>query len=294
MVSYFCDFILELQPYEVAKIKQNVAGEFVHKVLELFIKHLFETGEFKSKSSEEIQNFISDVSKSCLKDFVLGAETQREKFCFDHYSPLLLPLLENVNSEFQSGGFIPKEYEVKINSEYEISPTSKIYFVGYADRIDALQKDNEEYIRIVDYKTYSKSFSLDLVKEGVDMQMPLYLFAYCKNKEIPAGIMYFNCGFPSSGGKPFLRNGIVLDSPSISDATEFLNSNSLIQKNSFKPSEVFDELKKTVEENIIKIGKNILDGHMEISPTEVDNKNPCKYCNARLYCRKMLKSNDDN
>ncbi len=292
--SYFCDYILELQPYEVAKIRPNVAGEFVHKVLELFVKHLFETGEFKSKNSEEIENFISNVSMSCLKEFVLGTESQREKFCFDHFSPLLLPLLENLNSEFQSGGFIPKDYEVRINTEYDISPTSKLHFVGYADRIDTLKIGNDEYIRIVDYKTYSKSFSLDLVKEGFDMQMPLYLFAYCKNKEIPAGIMYFNCGFPSPSGKPFARNGIVLDTPSISDATDFLKSNSLLSKTSFKPSEVFCELKQTVNENIRKIGKEILDGHMEIKPTEVANKNPCKFCNARLYCRKMLKSKDDN
>ncbi len=292
--SYFCDFVLDLKPNEVAKIKPNVAGEYVHKVLELFLKHLFETGEFKSKSSEEIQNFITNVSTDCLKEFVLGTESQREKFSFDHFSPLLLPLLENLNSEFQNGGFVPKEYEVRINTEFEISPTSKIRFVGYADRVDSLKKGDEEYIRIVDYKTYSKSFSLDLVKEGFDMQMPLYLFSYCDEKTIPAGIMYFLCGFPSPKKKSFLRNGIVLDTPIIADATEFLTSNSLLSANSFKSAEAFKELRQTVTENICKIGKNILDGHMEINPTAVENKKPCKYCNARLYCRKMLKSKDED
>jgi ATP-dependent helicase/nuclease subunit B len=202
--------------------------------------------------------------------------------------------LENVNSEFQNGGFVPKEYEVKINSEYVISPTSKIHFVGYADRVDSLKNGNDEYIRIIDYKTNKKIFSLDLVKEGFDMQMPLYLFSYCKNNEIPAGIMYFNCGFPNHNGKPFSRNGIVLDSPLISDATEFLKKNSLLAKTSFKKGQVFKELEKTVTENIRKIGKTILDGHMEINPTVVAKKDPCKYCNARLYCRQLLKSNDDD
>jgi ATP-dependent helicase/nuclease subunit B len=70
---------------------------------------------------------------------------------------------------------------------------------GSIDRVDTYKKDGVTYVRVVDYKTYSKDLSLALVDEGIDTQMLNYLFAYCSAGENrkPAGVLYSAAKLPT-------------------------------------------------------------------------------------------------
>ena len=79
---------------------------------------------------------------------------------------------------------------------------------GIADRADIYTaEDGKKYIRIVDYKTGSKLFSLDEVRRGLHVQMLIYLFSlkhYGDRKGTPlypAGALYFQAK-PSSISEP--------------------------------------------------------------------------------------------
>ena len=118
------------------------------------------------------------------------------------------------------------------------------------------------------------------------MQMLTYLFSKCGPDETPAGVMYFLCGLPESKTALFSRKGIMLDDAAVKKETSYLLENKLLGDKSFKSEEEFADLKKIVESNIKNIGKNIIDGNMQAVPDK--SKDPCKYCYARLYCRKRL------
>jgi len=83
---------------------------------------------------------------------------------------------------------------------------------GYIDRVDTFTKGDDVYVRVVDYKTGSKSFSLSDIEKGLNLQMLIYLFALClsedeelraglgvkdNGKVLPAGVLYHLAGAPS-------------------------------------------------------------------------------------------------
>ena len=79
-------------------------------------------------------------------------------------------------------------------------------FHGQIDRIDTYRhSDGRLYLRVVDYKTGAKTFSVEDVKKGKNLQMLLYLFSLWRSKNtdfsallglkegetvMPAGISY--------------------------------------------------------------------------------------------------------
>ena len=118
---------------------------------------------------------------------------------------------------------------------------------GIIDRVDVYRKDGNVYLRVVDYKTGSKEFSLDDVRQGLNVQLLLYLFTLLKNspetfKELmgmqkggsllPAGVMYLTANIPPitidedlsteeikelAKGR-LLRRGLLLKDPDILNA----------------------------------------------------------------------------
>lgn len=75
-----------------------------------------------------------------------------------------------------------------------------------------LKREDKLYVRVVDYKTGTKEFSMDDIAMGLNLQMLLYLFSLWKNgakphgalredangREIlPAGVLYFSANVPT-------------------------------------------------------------------------------------------------
>ncbi len=63
-----------------------------------------------------------------------------------------------------------------------------VYLTGVADRVDGWEHGGKLYLRVVDYKTGKKTFSLSDVWYGMGLQMLLYLFSLEKNGESRTGI----------------------------------------------------------------------------------------------------------
>ena len=95
------------------------------------------------------------------------------------------------------------DFELPINNSSDITPVPldidgrTLYTVGKVDRVDKYEHEGKTYIRIIDYKTGSKSFDLEEILDGLNLQMLLYLYAICSNGQkkygenlAPAGVVY--------------------------------------------------------------------------------------------------------
>jgi ATP-dependent helicase/nuclease subunit B len=58
---------------------------------------------------------------------------------------------------------------------------AEISVSGKVDRVDGWVHDGKLYLRIIDYKTGKKSFSLSDIWYGMGMQMLIYLFVLKKS-----------------------------------------------------------------------------------------------------------------
>ena len=112
---------------------------------------------------------------------------------------------------------------------------------GIADRVDGWVHQGRLYLRVVDYKTGKKSFSLSDVWYGMGLQMLLYLFALENDGEsrygqpiVPAGVMYLparaqlqsvDAGaddetVAKKHAEALRRSGLVLNDPALLEAWE--------------------------------------------------------------------------
>ena len=105
--------------------------------------------------------------------------------------------------ELRLSDFRPLDFELDFSKTPDLPPVSvgagedSLVLTGVADRVDGWERDGKLYLRVVDYKSGHKTFSLTDVWYGMGLQMLLYLFALEKNGGehykkpiVPAGVLY--------------------------------------------------------------------------------------------------------
>lgn len=173
-------------------------GEFMHEVLKCFVgKHLQSklcTSDFNILEKELLAT-IDEVNLRYLENPKLANST-----LWQAELPRMTRLLEQwLHFEYEDqinwAGFTPCAVEWDFSSQYgrplpfTLPSGKRISFRGRIDRLDS----NGTQIFVTDYKR-SRSPSLEDLKKGLDLQMPIYLLAaealYAKDVQ-PVGSAYF-------------------------------------------------------------------------------------------------------
>ena len=245
-------------------------------------------------------------------------------------------LCKNIASEFRQSRFKPAFFELPIRfptpDEKTVEPLSVklsdgtlVYVYGIADRVDIMEHYDKCYVRVIDYKTGAKDFSLDEISMGLDMQMLLYLFSIWKNgtsprsalsiaknaEIVPAGVLYFSAGVPTltldSQTSPekveemvsnkLARRGLLLDDTDVLKAMEnelsghyipikMKKDGSYSSSDSLTSLDGFKTLLSSVEGTIKEIGNEIKRGNASAKPIRNKKHDACRYCEMRPVCRK--------
>ena len=133
----------------------TVIGNMVHFVMEEALKN----------NENDIDKFVNIF----LQDKVLS---KKEKFFLDKYIISIKELLNQVILEKEYGLFDHSKYEEKI----DIKISDNIYFTGIIDKVLYYNANNHTYIALVDYKTGNDDISLKYLENGIDIQLPIYLY----------------------------------------------------------------------------------------------------------------------
>lgn len=203
--AYFCQYGLKAKPYEPAGFTPPEIGTFMHYVLENTAREIKEKGGFRA---------VSDAEVSELTDKYVGAYVSEELNDFQEKSARFVYLFERLTrdvhqvvgdmaAELRRSDFEPLSFELDFANASELPPVElgagegRLTLTGIADRVDGWLHNGRLYIRVVDYKTGRKKFSLSDIWYGMGLQMLLYLFALEKDGEklygyetVPAGVMY--------------------------------------------------------------------------------------------------------
>lgn len=323
--SYFTAHELKLRKNQKIKFATPEIGTFIHKILEQFVSERVTNGVFSVPDENEIKQSVDRLAEEYFLNILGGEEGKNRRFMhtYENLKKTLNLLLHNISDEFSRSDFVPSGFEVKIGYDepdslpplvHELDNGAKVFVRGSIDRVDTYKKDGITYVRVVDYKTYSKKFSLELFDEGIDTQMLNYLFAYCSAGENrkPAGVLYSAAKLPTvnvEGGEDdekikekiygkLKRTGIILRDREIAAAMDRSGSGIFVPVKFKKDgdfdsrfgqlldSEGFAELEKKLQKQIKTLAERVLEGDMCIAPKRIDdNHDACKYCHYGVICR---------
>ena len=240
-------------------------------------------------------------------------KTERFRHLFERLCEDVYPIVKDMADELRKSDFEPIRFELKLSdSELGISvENGDVRLSGTADRVDGWEKDGILYLRIVDYKTGRRSFSLSDVWYGYNMQMLLYLFAVCDRSEElfdmpgePAGILYLPArenmlAFDSEPNTEELekkkakgkrRSGLVINSASVVEAWENGENKQYLPEKTRNSDPLVSPkqlgiLRRHVIRTLDEMASELRDGKIDANPGwESSTKNACMYCDYHAIC----------
>ena len=247
--AYFCQYGLKAKPYEPAGFTPPEVGTFMHYVLENTAKAVSASGGFDKVSDEELKAIVSQFVERYIHEELNDFNEKSARFVhlFKRLEGDVQQVVADMAQELRRSAFEPLDFELDFSKAGELGPLElgegeeRLSLTGVADRVDGWLHDGRLYLRVVDYKTGKKSFSLSDVYYGMGMQMLLYLFVLQADganryghEIVPAGVMYVPARNEMSAAdyelndeeaeqqrkKAARRSGFVLDDPALIEAWE--------------------------------------------------------------------------
>lgn len=245
--AYFCQYGLKAKPSRPAGFQPPDIGVFMHEILEGVAREVGRRGGWSAIGDEELKaltdKYVQEYISRELDDF--REKSSRFVYLFKRLCQDMRQIVLDMAQELRRSSFVPLDFELDFSAAGDIMPSlldgGELVLTGIADRVDGWVHDGRLYIRVVDYKTGSKSFSLSDIWYGMGLQMLLYLFALEENGStrygreiVPAGVMYVpakNASLSRSERiekdeaemerlKALRRSGIVLDDEAVINAWE--------------------------------------------------------------------------
>ena len=335
--SYYCTHVLDLREKINSDFLSSDMGNFVHKILEEMVGfattpnsdgELPTDEEITQKTENAVLEYIEKISPSELK------RSQKLSHVYRRLKDLALLMVRNIASEFKNSDFVPEFFELSIDGkgnnpppmEFILNDGFKLSFTGKIDRVDIYKNGERIYVRVIDYKTGTKVFSLDDVEHGINTQMLLYLFMLCKTPDtafckelglsdgdtpIPAGVMYLSANLPTiqslaresedkikeKAEDSLKRSGLLLGSEEILTAMNHQLSKKVLagvyKKKSgeltgdaLTSAEEFEDLYRQITDTVEKISVRLKNGDAGATPLRYGKKDPCSYCKMKSVCRK--------
>ena len=314
--SYFCQYGLSAKPVRVAELDVVKRGTLVHYVMENIVRsHGRGLADFTYE--QRIAN-ISAILRQ-YADTTLGGYDNLDKsflFMLDRISLVLEKMISRYSDELKNSDYTADRFELKIGGD-EIPPVEipldegELILTGYVDRVDVFAADGKTYVRVVDYKTNSKTFDISDIFYGLNMQMLIYLFAIVSGDlykdAVGAGILYMPSVRPihsvdrrvndeelekMDDGK-MRMNGLLLDDKVSLSAMEHNLGGKFIPYSasdgkSVIDSETFEQLEKEINRMLRKIGNSIHSGFIGVTPIDSVHDSACKYCDYKSVCMRDM------
>lgn len=269
----------ELEAFELGSIVHSILHQFYVTINEKNIS-LFNCDEQTFSLAEDIIFDIAENKIEKLKLFFNLIFMERERILGiegNKKNSILYRFLEEERKNEE--GFIPEFFEVefgKFNNTSEVYNEVKVKDVlvrGKIDRIDIDMKNN--LYKIIDYKLGGKSPSKDDIRNGISLQLPLYVYASKKiieaelNKTFrPAKAIIYSLKLKR---KEFGEILIHISEDKKPDETELIKS--------------YEKMIEICNEVIPVYVNNISSGKFNLSMLKDRDEKVCGYCDFKSICR---------
>ena len=309
---YFLKYVLKFDEKEVFSLNAADVGTFVHMVFEKICRRIEEDkADFAKADDEYIKSQIayyidSEVEK--IKNSVPEAEN-KSTFIIKRLAEAVFSCFDILKFHIISSSFIPLGYEIafgadgKTSFDIQTDGGKTVHLNGIIDRADKFESENGAFVRIIDYKTGSKTFSLSNMFYGLDIQLMVYLTALSESDERykKAGALYFK--FDDYIYKAKTRTEMEKSYEKMKSALKLkgliLNDKNVIaaydpiskSRAHFADEKRFDLLSNHIKNGIRELCSDLFNGEFSICPCSAKDSTPCSYCSFKGICKADILKN---
>lgn len=297
--KYYLSKILNLNIYE--ENFKTIIGNVMHHILEIGLDSDIDI-------NVEIIKYIKE------HDYVL---TKKEFFYLEKLAKELKEVIAVIKSQASHSKLNKYNFERELYV-YKDRDDVRITFKGLIDKVMYEKIDGKLVLAVVDYKTGDALVTLDNLKYGLNMQLPIYLYLLKKSNDFKDAII---AGFYIQ--KVLGKVPLINDKKTIQDIRhddmrlqgysnrdsnileliddeymeerilknlKFNKDGSISSKSKVLSASEMEELAIVVDEKIDEVIDNILAGNFAINPKVINNKNnACLYCKFKDICFRSKK-----
>lgn len=314
--QYFCRYGMGAKERRPAELNALEYGSLMHYLLERLLK---DKGAHMLASLEPrpLRQLISEYIDQYVAEQLGGAEDKSPRFRFlvSRIADSAQVVISHIAKELSQSRFQPAAFELELKEGGEFPPLTvplpdgqTVRIEGKVDRVDVMELEGVQYVRIIDYKTGKKEFKLADVLYGINMQMLIYLAALIQSGRFtPAGILYMPAVRPvvpaARGTDPAVlekevqkrlrMNGLLLEDSRILQGMEENGAGQFIpvKLKDGKPDKKDSVLTEKQLNGVLEYSKQLTaqmmqtlyDGRVEAAPLAGDY-DACGYCPYSSVC----------
>lgn len=273
--NYFVKYDLKPVQRRDYVIENFDIGDLYH----LIIQQALEAYQAKRMTRDTIESFVDQAMVDILKleKYQRFSHTAASRYFVEKAKRISVFVLSILLERIERSDYVPTYFEKTIQVGLD-----RMNLLGKIDRIDI----KDDRFTVIDYKTGSKSFDVNSIYQGIDLQLTLYADAFKEdsNKQ-PAGLFYFNIKDPIvEEGKDREKN-LRLSGITIGDQTGLDNGGDY----QFLPAEnIPSELMTRLSAHVRQVSQQYVDrieqGEITIKPVRTHYLN-CDYCDYGAICR---------
>ncbi|MEE0737070.1 MAG: helicase-exonuclease AddAB subunit AddB [Lachnospiraceae bacterium] len=304
--SHFLTYGLGLREREEYDFQAADLGNVCHRALEQFsYKVEQETGDWLKLTEEQRNQYVEESVEEAIADYgnSILYSSSRNAYLIVRMKRMLEKTVWALTKQLAAGDFKPSAYEMRFAN-------------GKIDRVDTCEDGDCIYVKVIDYKTGSKSFDVTALYHGLQLQLMVYMDAALQleqkkhpEKEIlPAGVFYYRIQDPlidrpkegeeqESILKELKPDGMIslekevlehLDHCMVGESSVIpvkYNKNGSLSKSSKAASaQDFYLMMKYAVNKVEEIRQKILSGDVKVNPYRRGTETSCDYCSYRQIC----------
>lgn len=304
--AHFLSYGLRLKERKEFKFEAIDLGTVFHSAIEIFSRKLVKSGYTWTNLPEEMADqLIEESVEMSVADYgnTVLQSSARNEYVITRIKRLMRRTVWALSKQLEKGDFIPSGYELSFGN-------------GKIDRVDVYETAEKVYVKVIDYKTGAKNFSLSALYYGLQLQLAVYMNAAVElerrrqpwKKVVPAGIFYYKMKDPivAKVEEEALENAILselrldglvnAEKEVIDHLDREFSGNSLVipvgknkdsslsKASKALPEEDFETISSYVKKTISELEEKMRTGEIQVSPYEMGTINGCEYCEYRGIC----------
>ncbi len=292
--SYFLQYVIELSERQIRKIDSRDIGTILHDALEHMYRHVHDdmNNDWSVISDDKRDEMIDGFVESAFENSYDKNTIEEGRYSY------LLNVLKRIGRRTagvlsditDKDMFKPEFFEYSFFKDVSLDEENKMTFKGKIDRGDIYYSPEaqELKLRIIDYKSGNRDFSISELYEGLTLQLSVYMNImteladeeYNKGKSedqkikiMPEGMYYYHMADPyveaqnEVGAKEKRDKDLKLKG--------FKNDN----------EEMFGDINQFAIYKAKEIARHIMSGEIEKNPMNAGGKSACEYCAYSEACR---------